>query len=69
MTEKKLRTPIVAVLGHVDHGKCLAPEESVIHPELGVASLRDLFNSADSLIYKENGCEAVSYTHLTLPTN
>ncbi len=52
---KKLRTPIVSVLGHVDHGKCLIPE-SIVATALGLFKIEELFNSAKPF-YKENGCE------------
>ncbi len=56
--EKKLRTPIVAVLGHVDHGKCLAPDEFIISPELGKITLRDLFELGGEVVIS-NGVEEV----------
>ncbi|WP_456328568.1 intein-containing translation initiation factor aIF-2 [Archaeoglobus sp.] len=53
--EKRLRTPIVAVLGHVDHGKCLTPESLVATPE-GLVRIEDFFDSAQPY-FRENGCE------------
>ncbi len=40
---KSIRQPIIAVLGHVDHGKCLLPSETVVVPELGRITLEELF--------------------------
>jgi translation initiation factor 5B len=47
---KRLRQPIVVVLGHVDHGKCLLPEERVILPEYGPITLKELFDSAGETV-------------------
>ncbi|WP_461866150.1 translation initiation factor IF-2, partial [Thermococcus sp.] len=51
---KKIRQPIIAVLGHVDHGKCLLPDEKVVLPELGSITLKELFERAKTTIKRDH---------------
>ncbi|ALM75249.1 intein-containing translation initiation factor aIF-2 [Thermococcus barophilus] len=50
---KRIRQPIIAVLGHVDHGKCLLPDEKIIVPELGEVTLKELFELGGEVIAKD----------------
>jgi translation initiation factor 5B len=48
-----IRQPIIAVLGHVDHGKCLSGKEKVYISEKGVVELKKLFESSKRIYYKD----------------
>ena len=48
--EKKLRQPIVVVLGHIDHGKCLHPDEYVFLGNGKFVKICKLFEAEKELI-------------------
>ncbi|WP_297516480.1 LAGLIDADG family homing endonuclease, partial [Thermococcus sp.] len=51
---KRIRQPIIAVLGHVDHGKCLLPSETVVVPDLGRITLEELFRMGKRVVERDN---------------
>lgn len=53
-SEKKLRQPIVVVLGHIDHGKCLHPEEYVFLGDGRFVRINELFEECGEIVRDEN---------------
>ncbi|WP_088862614.1 intein-containing translation initiation factor aIF-2 [Thermococcus celer] len=51
---KRIRQPIIAVLGHVDHGKCLMPDERVLLPGIGSVELEKLFERSGEVVHRDS---------------
>ncbi|MCD6156991.1 MAG: translation initiation factor IF-2 [Euryarchaeota archaeon] len=54
---KRIRQPIVSVLGHVDHGKCLLPSELVFTVDFGVIRIEELFRRTNEIFFKDHDQE------------
>jgi len=54
VVKKYVRQPIVVVLGHVDHGKCLHPDETVFLSDGRFIKISELFDESLTLIKEGN---------------